>query len=242
VYLSLTGEGQAEGYLGDAPLHFRPAGTDLAALQGLSVPAKPGLYPFAVTVTLPGGGTVSFEQDVALVPGEFGSDGFLTVNPETLDPATIAAEADLIRPIVAPFTDQRFWEGVFQPPSARGISASFGNWRSYNGGVFSTFHTGLDYYGRVKDPILAPAPGKVVFAGPLTICGNTTIIDHGWGVYTRYCHQNAIEVQVGDVVQTGQEIGQVGKTGRADGPHLHFEVWVGGVQVNPLQWYAEVFP
>jgi murein DD-endopeptidase MepM/ murein hydrolase activator NlpD len=242
VYLAVEGEATAEGNLGDAALHFRPAGVYLAALQGSHVQAKPGFYPFAVTVTLPGGGTVSFQQDVALVAGVFGDDGYLTVNPETLSAETIAAEAEQTRQIVAPFTDPRSWDGVFQRPATRDIGAEFGNWRVYNSGAFATFHTGVDFYGRVGEPVLAPAPGKVIFAGPLTICGNTTIIDHGWGVYTRYCHQDAFEVNIGDVVATGQEIGKIGKTGRADGPHLHFEVWVGGVQVNPMQWFAEVFP
>jgi murein DD-endopeptidase MepM/ murein hydrolase activator NlpD len=131
---------------------------------------------------------------------------------------------------------------VFLRPATRAISSVFGNWRAYNGGVYATFHGGVDFYGLEKEPIHAPAAGRVVYADLLVICGNTTIIDHGWGVYTRYCHQNKIEVQVGDMVQAGQVIGLIGHTGRADGPHLHWEVWVNGYQVNPLQWLAEVFP
>lgn len=242
VYLAIPGATQAEGMLGDWALHFRPAGVYLVALQGLHAEATPGLYPFSVTVTLPDGGTVSFQQDVSLVAGEFGLDGNITVPTETLDPAIIQAEAVQVSQYVTGFSEQRNWEGVFLQPSNLGIGSKFGNRRSYNNGVYSTFHTGIDFYGREKAPFLAPATGVVVFIGPLTICGNTTIIDHGWGVYTRYCHQYAFNVNVGDTVQTGQEIGQVGETGRADGPHLHWEVWVGGVQVNPMQWLAEVFP
>jgi len=68
------------------------------------------------------------------------------------------------------------------------------------------------------------------------------VIDHGWGVYTAYGHQSEILVQVGDQVQKGQLIGLVGETGRVSGPHLHWEVIVGGVQVDPLQWLAREFP
>jgi murein DD-endopeptidase MepM/ murein hydrolase activator NlpD len=242
ISLAVSTDAHAEGYLGDWKLRFRVAGGNLVALQGIYTEAAPGVYPFSVTATLADGGTVSFQQDVLLVKGDFGLDGYLTVPSETLDVNTIEAESAQTQQIMAPFTDTRYWEGLFQPPSSRDLSSHFGSIRSYNGGVYTTFHTGIDFYGREKETILAPAPGKVVFAGPLTICGNTTIIDHGWGVYTRYCHQYAFLVNVGDEVKTGQEIGQVGRTGRADGPHLHWEVWVGGVQVNPQQWLAEVFP
>jgi murein DD-endopeptidase MepM/ murein hydrolase activator NlpD len=82
----------------------------------------------------------------------------------------------------------------------------------------------------------------VVFAGPLTVRGNATYIDHGWGVYTGYLHQSQLLVQAGDRVETGQLIGMVGNTGRATGPHLHWEVWVGGVPVQPLDWTSQSYP
>ncbi len=82
----------------------------------------------------------------------------------------------------------------------------------------------------------------VVFAGPLTVRGNATYIDHGWGVYTGYLHQSQLLVQAGDRVETGQLIGMVGNTGRVTGPHLHWEVWVGGVPVQPLEWTSQSYP
>jgi murein DD-endopeptidase MepM/ murein hydrolase activator NlpD len=91
-------------------------------------------------------------------------------------------------------------------------------------------------------PIYAPADGKVVFADALTVRGNTTYIDHGWGVYTGYLHQSEMYVEVGDQVSRGQVIGQVGATGRVTGPHLHWEIWVGGVPVEPLDWTTEAIP
>jgi murein DD-endopeptidase MepM/ murein hydrolase activator NlpD len=76
----------------------------------------------------------------------------------------------------------------------------------------------------------------VVLAETLHVRGNATIIDHGDGVFTGYWHQSELKVKVGDVVTAGQVIGLVGQTGRATGPHLHWELYVGGVQVDPLQW------
>jgi murein DD-endopeptidase MepM/ murein hydrolase activator NlpD len=82
----------------------------------------------------------------------------------------------------------------------------------------------------------------VVFAGPLTVRGNSTIIDHGRGIYTAYLHQSEILVKPGDLVSTGQVIGKVGGTGRVTGPHLHWEVWNGGVQVDPMDWLEQSYP
>ena len=79
-------------------------------------------------------------------------------------------------------------------------------------------------------------------ADTLNIRGNAVVIDHGWGVYTLYAHMSSILVSLGDIVQTGQVIGLAGTTGRSTGPHLHWEVWVHGVPVNPLQWLQSALP
>jgi murein DD-endopeptidase MepM/ murein hydrolase activator NlpD len=100
----------------------------------------------------------------------------------------------------------------------------------------------LDYCGQIGDPIYAAAPGVVVFAEPSTVRGNATMIDHGMGVFSAYMHQSEILVNVGDRVEQGQLIGRVGNTGRVEGPHLHFEVLVGGVPVNPLDWLNKEYP
>jgi murein DD-endopeptidase MepM/ murein hydrolase activator NlpD len=102
--------------------------------------------------------------------------------------------------------------------------------------------------------VYAPAAGKVVFAGRLEVRGCTIMIDHGWGVYTAYmhlqqepttkeCYLYGVQVQQGQQVETGQLIGRVGNTGlRTTGSHLHWEVLVGDVQVDPLDWLAQQFP
>ena len=68
------------------------------------------------------------------------------------------------------------------------------------------------------------------------------MLDHGRGVFTVYCHLSESNVQLGQVVDVGQVIGAAGSTGRITGPHLHWEVWVNGVAVNPLQWLQQSFP
>jgi murein DD-endopeptidase MepM/ murein hydrolase activator NlpD len=183
---------------------------------------------------------------VMINPGDFLYDRSLPVDPATLDPETNRIENDLWYNSSSVVTPDKLWNGLFSVPVdpvfADCYSSIFGSRRSYNGSEYIYFHTGLDYCGQVGNSIYAAAPGVVVFTGPLTVRGNATMIDHGRGVYTAYMHQSEILVNVGDRVEQGQLIGKVGNSGRVEGPHLHFEVLVGGVQVDPIAWLTQVFP
>ncbi|MCD6322650.1 MAG: M23 family metallopeptidase, partial [Clostridiales bacterium] len=117
-----------------------------------------------------------------------------------------------------------------------------GNRRSYNDGALLYYHTGIDYGVCADLNIYATAKGIVVYADESIIRGNTIIIDHGWGVYTVYCHLSEFHATVGDKVEQGQLIALIGSTGRATGPHLHFEIRVNGTAVNPLTWLGKTFP
>jgi murein DD-endopeptidase MepM/ murein hydrolase activator NlpD len=90
--------------------------------------------------------------------------------------------------------------------------------------------------------IYAPAAGKVVLAEELTIKGKAILIDHGWGVFSGYWHMSEFDVSVGDFVQSGDLLGQIGNTGRSAGPHLHFEIDISGTPVNPMSWLSQEFP
>lgn len=230
-----------EGALGSSVLHFLPLQGEWVALQGISAVANPGSDSLQVQVSAGGEPPGGFAQDVLLVAGDFVSQR-LNVSPELLDPSLNTQEAQEMAQLVAPFTPQRYWSGIFQYPlSSQVVTAPFGARRIFNG-TTPSIHSGVDFAARMGAPIFAAAPGKVVFAGPLEICGNTTVIDHGWGVYTRYCHQSENDVQVGELVQAGQVIGKVGATGRVTGPNMHWEVWVNGIQVNGLEWLTVQFP
>ena len=95
------------------------------------------------------------------------------------------------------------------------------------------FHSGLDFGGGYMTPIHATAPGIVSFTGVRSGYGNTIEIDHGGGFKTRYAHLKTISVNTGQRIGVGQRIGGMGSTGRSTGPHLHYEVWVGGRAQNP---------
>ncbi len=212
------------------------------ALQGLPRFLDADLYPLVLTATLPTGEVVSLVQRLPTRAGVFLNDGPLTVDPATIDPAVTEPENALIAAAVAAVTPARYWLGPFVLPSVGVERSVYGSLRVYNGGALTGFHTGVDYAGPDGQPITAPAPGTVVFVQALTVRGNATLIDHGWGVYTGYWHQSVQYVHVGDRVETGQIIGENGHTGRVTGPHLHWEMWVAGVQVDPRQLINWTFP
>ena len=94
-------------------------------------------------------------------------------------------------------------------------------------------HTGLDFGGPRNGPVEATAPGTVVEAGRSGAYGIMVVIDHGMGIETRYAHLSRALVRVGTKVELGQTVGLMGRTGRATGPHLHYEIRVDGRPLNP---------
>lgn len=98
------------------------------------------------------------------------------------------------------------------------------------------FHGGIDIAADYGAPVAAAAGGQVVFAGWDGGYGRTVVIDHGNGLATRYAHLSRVDVSSGEAVGRGEAIGAVGATGRASGPHLHFEVLVNGARVNPYHY------
>lgn len=103
-----------------------------------------------------------------------------------------------------------------------------------------SMHTGVDFAAPVGTPIFAAAGGVVSAAEPNPAFGNMVEVDHGHGLSTMYAHTSRMLVKVGDIVLKGQKIAEVGTTGRSTGPHLHFEVHVGGHPVNPSGYLASL--
>jgi murein DD-endopeptidase MepM/ murein hydrolase activator NlpD len=130
-------------------------------------------------------------------------------------------------------TPTRFWEGNFTYPVGGAPSSPFGSWRNYNN-IATRRHAGYDFRAPVGTPVLASASGRVVLSRPLDIHGNNVVIDHGWGVYTEYAHLSERYVVPGQFVLQGDVIGLSGNTGRSTGPHMHWEIAVQGILVNPI--------
>lgn len=240
------------GLLVDHLLNFFPDESgNQVALQGVHALLEPGVYPLRLDATLPDGSKQSYEQLILIVSGNYPEDPLLYVDPATIDPASTEPELQQLISITTPVTSTKLWSGEFISPAiayadSTYFTSRYGNRRTYIGQGTELqvpgFHTGLDFGGGDGLAITSPAAGRVVFAGPWTVRGNATVIDHGWGVYSGFWHQSAIQVQVGDMVEQNQVIGLVGGTGRVTGAHLHWELWVNGIQVDPLDWLIQAYP
>jgi len=229
---------------------FQEQGGEYIGIQGIHAMAQPGTYPLKLQISSSGSNngstSFSFSQPIYVKSGGYAFDPVLEVSPETIDPAVTRPEDAQWAALFAPITVEKLWDGPFGSPAPPDFAdcwpSLFGNRRSYNGSPYEYFHTGLDFCGGIGTQIFAPAAGQVVFAGPLTVRGNATVINHGWGVYSAYMHQSEILVNIGEEVEPGQIIGLVGGTGRVTGPHLHWEIWAGSIQVDPMDWLENAYP
>ena len=166
----------------------------------------------------------------------------LTVNPDLVNPPPqemerIAREAQQLRQLWDAPGSPKAWDGPFVRPVPDAANSSFGTRSVYNGEARSP-HGGTDFLSPAGRPIKAPNAGRVVLAAPLYFTGGTVVIDHGLGVFSLFAHLSVIGVHDGQVVKTGEVIGEVGATGRVTGPHLHWAVRVGGARVDPLSLVA----
>lgn len=233
--------------LADEPLLFSGAGKGYWALTGVHTLADPGIYTLILTATeTASGDLLTMREPVTITAGHFDTL-YLTIpasRQNLLDPALSRAEAQKVNQVFAGVSDRRLWGSPFKNPlqGELRLTAQFGQRRSYGGGPPSSYHAGQDLGADEGTPVYAPAQGVVALAEPLQVRGNAVIIDHGLGVFTGFWHLSRIDVAVGQVVIRGQQLGLVGDTGLSTGPHLHWEMRVRGVAVDPLQWTQQALP
>lgn len=145
-----------------------------------------------------------------------------------------AVERKRIRDVLTTWTDERLWTGSFLRPTETPETSPFGTKRTLNG-VKQSRHLGWDLDGRVGDRILAAQRGRAVLVADLFYSGGTVVLDHGQGLFTLYFHMSAFDVKEGELVERGDLIGKVGRSGRVTGPHLHFAVKLDDTYVDPKQ-------
>ncbi len=147
-----------------------------------------------------------------------------------LDAGALAAEMEDLRAL------QRALPQVW--PATGLLSSPYGYRRSPFGWSWK-FHSGLDIAGDRGDPVFAAAPGWVKRAEYHTGYGRMLEIDHGYGITTLYGHNWRVVVEVGEYVEEGEIVATMGSTGRATGPHLHFELMFDGHTVDPLPYLPD---
>lgn len=148
--------------------------------------------------------------------------------------------AQTLKDLAAKSERKFLWTEPFLPMMNAAITAAFADRRTYiyNGKeIDQQDHLGFDMASVERDAIRASNRGKVVLARFFGIYGNAVVIDHGYGLMSLYGHLSSIGVQEGQMVERGQELGRSGQTGLAGGDHLHFTLLLGGLPVNPVEWW-----
>jgi len=172
----------------------------------------------------------------------------LTVNAGAdLLPAFLTINRDLrqqnnqaIAALAAKTAPEMRWQEAFAQLGNTQVESRFADHRTYlfeGREVDQQTHLGFDLASTAQAPVTAANRGVVVHAAYLGIYGNCLVVDHGLGVQSLYAHLSSMDVKDGDAVEKGQTLGRSGTTGLAGGDHLHFTMLVGGVQVNPVEWW-----
>lgn len=225
----------------DKPVLVLRDGDEWLAIVGIPLSARPG----AQSLQIKSGGRA--RQVDFTVGGKHYREQHITlkntrqVNPEPQDLKRI--ERELAEQTQA---YRRFSAGIpsnvhFDRPVDGRLSSPFGLQRFFNGQPRNP-HSGLDFAAPAGTPIKAPAAGRVILVGDYFFNGKTVFLDHGQGLISMFCHLSAIDVKVGDAVARGAVVGKVGATGRATGPHLHWNVSLNDVRVDPAIFIGAFTP
>ncbi len=247
VKITLSEEAALNGSFEGQPLIFTGNGAGQRwAITAIHPLLEPNTYPIILTAALPNGETITRVETVKVVSGPYGWENIQLDSSRSglLDADLLAQERKKLFNLWSQVSPKPQWAGPFRYPvdanDAR-ITSYFGTRRTYNNSQELSFHSGTDFSG-TGTPVFAPAAGTVVLAEPLTVRGNAVVINHGLGVYSGYWHQSQLAVTEGQTVQPGDLIGYIGNTGLVTGPHLHWELRLNGIAVNPLQWVRESIP
>lgn len=214
----------------------------LHGLIGIDLEKAPGQYEWKITWAGGDGGPVSCSVPVIVRAGKFPTERLKVekqyVQPDPEQQKKADEDQKKLRVIYDTVTPERLWDGKFRLPLKDVTTGgNFGRRRVLNGEARSP-HAGVDFPAATGTPVFASQTGKVVLAEELYYSGNTVIIDHGYGIYTMYCHLSKIGVSPGEKAEVGEEIGKVGATGRVTGPHLHWGFTIQKARVNGMQIVA----
>jgi murein DD-endopeptidase MepM/ murein hydrolase activator NlpD len=214
-----------------AKLYLQPDGKRFGLLP-ISVKDAPGTFSLLIRRADDGAPqnvpvvirkTIFPSQNVKLTPEIEG----LHSTPEEMALLTIFREA---------ISEARSWADPLAPPVSGCMTSPFGVKRLHNGKLTGEYHGGVDQRTPEGEAIRAVTAGTIIFAKQFNVLGNAVGIDHGQGLESMYLHMSRLVVAPGAAVQRGDILGYAGSTGRSTGPHLHWVLYVNGVNVNPAQW------
>jgi hypothetical protein len=223
---------RAQGTFDGRRLQFFAVTGGSVALIGIDLDSRSGHYP--IEIESGDGGRVQAALEVE--PREFPEERLAVpktyTEPDAKTLRRIQREQRLLAGLWATSTAQRYWSGSFARPTDGPAGSPFGLRRFFNGEPRSP-HAGIDFRAPQGTPVRAANRGRIALAEALFFTGNTLVIDHGCGMFTLYVHLSKLAVRRGALVEKGQVIGNVGMTGRATGPHLHFAARIGEARIDP---------
>jgi murein DD-endopeptidase MepM/ murein hydrolase activator NlpD len=212
-------------------------------LIGIDVEKPAGQYEWKISWTGSDGQALSCTMSIAVRTGKFPTEHLKVeqkyVQPDPEQQKRAAEDQKKLRAIYDTLTPERLWDGKFRLPLKDVTTGgNFGRRRVLNGEARSP-HAGVDFPAAAGTAVFASQSGKVVLSEELYYSGNTVVIDHGYGIYTMYCHLSQIGVESGQSIDAGAELGKVGATGRVTGPHLHWGLTIQHARVNGMQIVAK---
>lgn len=225
---------------------FFPVGPNAQrALIGMKLDTKPGSYPLTFKVPQIEAATVQGLPDeaffIVVATKEFTIENVNFAPEKNTLMSSEHVESAILHKANAYLSRDQQWESSFVYPVDGKEIGAFGLKRMRNGTIDAGFHKGVDFRADKGTPVRAANAGTVVLARNFKAHGKTVMINHGQGVMTIYLHLSAITVKVREKVHKGQSVGKVGSTGLSTAPHVHFQVFVHGVPVDPKQWAESEF-
>ncbi|MGA8034828.1 MAG: M23 family metallopeptidase [Candidatus Acidiferrales bacterium] len=211
---------------------FKQESGDWEGLMPVAVADSPGAYPIEF---LAADGATLASVDVTIRKTIFPTQN-VTLAPQIEALHSTSEEMKTLTSFRDSVSDVKYWSDPLVAPLPGCVISPFGVARLHNGKPTGEFHGGIDQRAAKGTPIHAAAAGIVKIVQPFNVLGGTVAIDHGQGLETMYLHMSKLNVELGAHVKKGDVIGYVGSTGRANGPHLHWVVYVNGVPQNPQQW------
>ncbi|MDE2640265.1 MAG: peptidoglycan DD-metalloendopeptidase family protein [Chloroflexota bacterium] len=243
VAVDATNASAASVALGGQFVSLAREGDRFYAILPVAFAQPPGLLPIIVAVADMNGDLAVQQLVEVQVQGRDFPVEPVQIEPalsRLLDPDVVAEDRAVRESVQRVRSPERLWDGYFREPTQGVLTSTFGLLRSYNGADPTDYHSGLDFAAPRGTDVVAANAGIVAWTGETERRGRGVIIDHGHGVFSSYWHLAVVDATPGTPVAPGTIIGRVGNTGLSTGSHLHWEITVYGVPVDPLPWLRDL--
>ncbi|NBQ17872.1 M23 family metallopeptidase, partial [bacterium] len=208
---------------------------------------KPNEYILAINCVDYVDNEVTLEERVQIIPFPFKKQKITVSAQKMTEEKAVSQSQDELNAKMLELTEQspkeKLWTGNFAVPTdVTATFTDFGTLRTTpDRGMYA--HKGVDVGSVPKAGVWAPQDGIVVVKDRYIFSGNTVVIDHGWGIFSLLFHLEdfAPSIEVGQKIKRGNPVGRVGKTGYANGYHLHWEMRINNIEIDPTQWVKEGF-